>query len=192
MDDSQAVGVGEGGDDLAEEAHGAGALEGVVGALVAVFPRSLDDLLERWPVEVFHRDVVDAVAGAPAGVDGGEVAVRQTSGGAGLLVEALDDATVMGQIGAEDFEGDLAIHADLQRAIDGAHAAFSEARDDGEALDPSTDQWIGGRAAQLGGRDEDGTVVGAELLGGGLAGALAGRADACLKLRRADRLLHLR
>ena len=48
--------MGEGDDDLNRRGHGAGALEGVVGDLVAVLPRSFDDLLERWPVEVFHRD----------------------------------------------------------------------------------------------------------------------------------------
>jgi hypothetical protein len=192
MHDSQAVGVGEGGDDLAEEAHGAGALEGVVGDLVAVLPRSLDDLLERWPVEMFHRDVVDTVAGAAADVDGGEVAVGQPRGGAGLLVEALDDATVVGQVGSENFERNFAIHADLQRAVDGAHAAFSESRDDGEVFDSSADQWIALGAEQIRGVNVDGAVVGAELFAGGLAWALADWANACLKLRRADRLLRLR
>ena len=57
-------------------------------------------------------------------------------------MEALDDATVIGQVGSENFERNFAIHADLQRAVTAPMPPLSESRDDGEVFDSSADQWI--------------------------------------------------
>ncbi len=113
--------------------------------------------------------------------------MRQPGGGAGFLMESLHHSAVVRQIGPQDLERDLAIHPDLDGTIDGAHSAFTEPRHDCKALDSAAQQWIVVGVRELGGIDQDGSVMRTELLTDGLARALTCRTYARLRFDRVCR-----
>src|SRR5262249_44883482 len=66
-----------------------------------------DDLLERPPVQVLHRDVVGALPLA-AVEDRDHVRVRERGGAGGLALEALHELGVLGEAAVQELEGDQA------------------------------------------------------------------------------------
>jgi len=90
--------VGERGHDLTPQPHHARSIERVGAHAVSFLPGRGNHLLERRTVQVFHRDEVDSVAGAAAGVDGGEVAMRQAGCRACFLMESCNHLAVVGEI----------------------------------------------------------------------------------------------
>ena len=88
-------------------------------------PSLADELLERAPVEVLHRDVVGAVPLA-AVEDADDVRVLQAGGARGLAAEALDELGVLGEAAVEQLERDLAAELRVLGAVDVGHPARAE------------------------------------------------------------------
>ena len=85
-----------------------------------------DDLLQRAPVEVLHRDVVRAVVLA-AVVDGDDVLMLEPGRARRLAAEALDELLVLGEAAVEDLQRDLAPELEVLGAVDLGHPAGAEA-----------------------------------------------------------------
>ncbi len=60
-------------------------------------------------------------------------------GGAGLLLEAAQARRVLGEVGGEDLDGDLAPQPRILRAVDLAHPTGAERRDDLVGAKPGAD-----------------------------------------------------
>ena len=88
-----------------------------------------DELLERAPGQVLHRDVVGLLVGA-AVIDADDVGVLQAGRGLGLAPEALDEAGVGGEAAVQQLEGHLAPELLVLGQVDVGHAAAAQARDD--------------------------------------------------------------
>src|SRR5262249_59989111 len=92
-------------------------------------PAADDQLLERPPVEVFHRYVVGAL-GRAAVVDGDDVRVREAGRVLRLAAEALDDLVVGGMAVVEDLDRDAAAELLVLRGVDGGPAPRAALADD--------------------------------------------------------------
>ena len=73
-----------------------------------------------------------------------------SSGGTRLAEETLDEVLVLCQPAGEDFQGDEAVHGDLARLEDGAHAALAYALDDLEAAETRGSPWLPARTLLAG------------------------------------------
>ena len=88
-----------------------------------------EQLLERAPLEVLHRDVVGAL-GLAAVVDRDDVRVREPGGVLRLAAEALDELLVAGVPVVEDLDRDAPAELLVFGEIDVRHAARAELPDD--------------------------------------------------------------
>ena len=138
-----AYGVGglEGAADLADE--GDGLLLGEAAFLA-------DDGVEVASVDVLHGDELHAFGFAEV-VDADDVFVGDLGGEEELLLEALDDGAVAGELGTDDLEADGAADLDVPGFVDGAHAADAEHLDDfvtvaeeAAGFELALDGWRGG------------------------------------------------
>ena len=84
---------------------------------------------ERLAFQVLHHQEVDAVLVADV-VKGADMRVVQAGDGAGFALEALAKFRVGGQVGRQNLDGDGAVEARVFRAIDLAHAAGADERQD--------------------------------------------------------------
>ena len=82
-------------------------------------------MLEGGTVEVLHDDVGAAFLIADV-VDGADVGMVESGGGAGFALEAAQSLRVAGDLVGEKFEGDEAVEASVFGFVDHAHAATAE------------------------------------------------------------------
>ena len=87
------------------------------------------DRLDAGAEQVLHDD--EARVGVEAGVvDRDDARVRQGGGGARLALEALHaDGVAVGELGGEHLHGDGALEHEVGGAIDGAHTAAADDRE---------------------------------------------------------------
>ena len=107
--------VGERGGDLDEP----GDRQGTLG----------DEKVERLALDQLHRQEVDA-AGLLDRVDRDDVRVIERGDGAGLALEPLQPLRARGHLGRQHFESDVAAEPRVPRAVDLAHPARADRRDD--------------------------------------------------------------
>ena len=69
-------------------------------------------------------------------VDGDDVRVVERAGRLGLVLEAAQPLGVLGEVGVDDLERHIAREPLVARAVDLAHAALAEERDDLVRPDP--------------------------------------------------------
>ena len=103
----------------------------------------VDGVGEVLAGEELHRVVGEALPSGAAGllgrrqgvdvVDADDVRVIERGGGLGLALEALDDLVLDAPAYEEDLEGDLAAQVAVVGAVDDAHAAAAQLRDDAVA-----------------------------------------------------------
>ena len=93
----------------------------------------LDDVRERFALDVLHRDVRPVVLLA-AGVDRDDVGVAQRGRRARLAEEAVHDFLVVDFL-ANDLDRDLAIQFRVAAQIHRTHAASADLPDDFEGAD---------------------------------------------------------
>lgn len=91
---------------------------------------------EGHTVQQLQGEEEHAVADAEV-VDDDDVGVGEAGDGPGLTLEAADDVGVVGEVGADHLEGDVAPEGVLSGPIDGAHAAATD--QPGDDLAPSHD-----------------------------------------------------
>src|SRR5207245_2864167 len=85
----------------------------------------LDQVLEAAPLDEFHHDVVIVAVLADV-VDIDDVGMRAEAGRKlGLLLEALQEGLILGELGAKDLDGDGAAEATVDGAINDRHAALT-------------------------------------------------------------------
>src|SRR5207253_1610501 len=84
---------------------------------------------ERLPLQVLHDEVVDAVL-MPDVVERADVRMVQPRDRPRLPLETLAQRRARGELRRQDFDGDVAAEARVAGAIDLAHAAGAERRDD--------------------------------------------------------------
>lgn len=121
VDDELAVGVGDGGADVEEEAEALGGGETVVLAVVG----------EAEAVDVFHDDVGVAVGGVAAVEEAGDVGVLEAGEGLAFAEEAVEDEVGV-EAAADEFDGDLGVVVVVVAfgEVDGAHATAAEFAED--------------------------------------------------------------
>jgi hypothetical protein len=88
-----------------------------------------DELLERAPGQVLHRDVVGAVP-LPAVVDADHVLMREPGRARGLAAEALDELVVLREAAVQELERHLAPELLVLGAEDVGHPAGAEPAED--------------------------------------------------------------
>jgi hypothetical protein len=89
----------------------------------------LEPLAQRLPFEELH-DGVRGGAVPPEVVDGKDVRMRELGDRARLALEACERLGVVGQLGGEDLDRDVAIEFRVARLVDLAHAAGPERGED--------------------------------------------------------------
>src|SRR3954453_22783171 len=114
------MGEAGGAKDLAGDVDGPQRLDG---RLLA------DELLERAPGQVLHRDVVGAVP-LPAVIDADDVLVREAGRARGLATEALDELLVGREAAVQELERDLASQLLVLDAEDVGHPPRAEPVED--------------------------------------------------------------
>ena len=136
MDDAERVRLAERAADLARD---------VGRALLGEVPGLADGPVERVPLQVLHRHVVDVVVGAAVVEDRDRVRVRELRRDAGLEEEALVKLGVVlaRVVRVQDLERADAPERRLLGAVDLAHAAARDERGDLEAVvDDAADQRV--------------------------------------------------
>jgi hypothetical protein len=88
-----------------------------------------DHLGERLAADQFHRDE-DVTVGFVDRVDGDDVGMIQGGDRSRFALESLAPFGIGGGVGRQQFEGDVALQFRIACAIDLAHAAFAEERQD--------------------------------------------------------------
>jgi hypothetical protein len=88
-----------------------------------------EKLLDRAPVEVFHRDVVGAL-GLAAVVDRDDVRVREASRVLGFAPEPLDELVVLRVAVVEDLDRDRPAQLLVLREVDVRHSTRAQLADD--------------------------------------------------------------
>ena len=134
VQDAAAMRLGEGRGHLLEE------LDRAVGRERAL---AAEQVVQVLAVDELHGDVADA-AGLAHGVDLHDVGMLDGRGGAGLALEAGDEAAVGGEALGEDLDGDEAVEGGLPRLVDGPHAASAEDLHDLELAEGRANERIGG------------------------------------------------
>ena len=117
VDEAVPVREGERGQDLARVADR---------DLTGGVPEADEQLLERSPVQVLHRDVVGAL-GLAAVVDRDDVRVRERGGVLRFAAEALDELLVGGVAVVEDLDRDAAPELLVLGQVDVGHAPGARA-----------------------------------------------------------------
>ena len=90
-------------------------------------PAVPEQLLERAPGHVLHRQVQERAVGALV-VDGDHVLLRQPRHRLGLADEPADEFLVPGQLGVHDLERHLAVQPRIGGPVDRGHPAVRDAR----------------------------------------------------------------
>ena len=104
-----------------------------------------DQLLERAPIEVLHRDVVGALRLA-AVVDRDDVRMREAGGVLRLAAEALDELVVARVAVVQDLDRDAAAEHLVLGEVDVRHPARAELAHDAVApVEERVDQGVGNR-----------------------------------------------
>ncbi len=85
----------------------------------------LQHVLERRPRDVLHHEVVEAAFALDA-VDRDDVRVVELGGGLGLLLEPAHDLIVLGDVGRQQLDRDLALEREIVREEHRAHPALAE------------------------------------------------------------------
>ena len=89
------------------------------------FGSLMDQGTQVLALDEFHGDELHAVGFAEV-IDPHHVLVRDLGGEDELLLEAIDDGLTTGQVGANYFQRNRAVQFNVQRLVDGAHAAHAE------------------------------------------------------------------
>ena len=90
---------------------------------------AIDAIGERLALDELHHEEIETVLVADV-VQHADVGVVEPRDGDGLALEALAEALVFGQPGRNHLDGDHAVEAGVAAAIDLAHAADAEERQD--------------------------------------------------------------
>ncbi len=106
-----------------------GGLDGVLERQRHWHRRLADQRIERAAVHELHRDERHLAGGVDV-VDVDDVRVVERGGGLRFLDEAALAVGVRARGGRQDLDGDGAVQARVDGAIDGAHAAFADLGDD--------------------------------------------------------------
>ena len=85
----------------------------------------LDDLLQGLPFEQLHHDEMLVLVLVDR-VDGTDIGVIQGRGGSGLALESLERGLVLGEVGGQELQRDLAAEARILGLIHHSHAAAAE------------------------------------------------------------------
>jgi hypothetical protein len=85
----------------------------------------LQHVLERGAGDVLHHEIVEPAFALDA-VDRDDVGVVELGGGLRLLLEALDDVRVLGDVGRQDLDGHLPVQGQVLGEEHRAHAALAE------------------------------------------------------------------
>ena len=117
MDDPVRVGIAGAREDLADDLHRLRHAEAAI-----------DQVLERSPLHVLHRDVVAAVDGAPV-EHPDHVGVLEARGRRGLAPESLDELLILREALVEELERDAPIEHRVLGAPDVRHPAGAELAD---------------------------------------------------------------
>src|SRR5512143_2189669 len=120
MDDAQMMGLREPFADLFGDRHGPARPE------LAGLPDELLQVLSRYEL---HGDEGRAL-GLPQVEHPADVPVTDPAGQLQLVREALDGLTVQGDLGPQQFEGDLLLDVGVEDLVDPTHAAVAEFLDD--------------------------------------------------------------
>jgi len=94
-----------------------GDLRGDIDGFAQRHGAAIDEIAEGFAVDQFGDDVGDAILAADI-VDGDDVGMGERAGGAGFLFEAAPAAGIGGELGGQDFEGDVAAQAAVARAVE--------------------------------------------------------------------------
>src|SRR6201999_2271931 len=95
-------------------------------------------------VEKFHGDEGATIVGADV-VDGADVWVIESGGGAGFALKAIESLRILSEIVGKKFECDEAAEARVFGFVDYAHSATAELFDDAVMRDCLADQERGPR-----------------------------------------------
>ena len=85
-------------------------------------------LFERAARQVIHHDIRHAILIAVV-VDMHDVGVGELGEGFGLTLEALEHVGALSDVGADDFERDMALQLGVEGFVDRGHAAFTKLLD---------------------------------------------------------------
>ena len=85
----------------------------------------LEDRLEGAPLDVVHREEMDA-RGLAHGEHANDARMPETGDGGGFLLEALHHALVGHQLGQDQLDGNLAPKPDVFRQVHGGHSTAAE------------------------------------------------------------------
>src|SRR5579864_632732 len=108
-------------------------------------------MLEGHAFEVFHGDEASALALADL-VNGADVGMVESGGGAGFTTEALQGGGVLGHVVGEEFQGYEPAEREVFGLVDDSHAATTELVDDGVMRDGGGDHVVGGESYEAWGR----------------------------------------
>ena len=131
----------------------------------------VDEVLQREAIEEFHGDEGAALGFADV-IDGADVGMIKGGGGFGLALEACEGLGISGDVIGEEFEGDVAVEADVFGLVDHAHTSATELFGDAVMRDGLADEGVGGGH-------------GADILGGGVRGSQRGEKCARKEWQRA-------
>ncbi len=84
---------------------------------------------ERFPLQVFHDQVIDPVLMAYV-VQGADVRMVQAGDGARLALEAQTEVGVVGEVSGKDLDGDGPVESRVSRPIHLSHSARATGRQD--------------------------------------------------------------
>ncbi|HPD14069.1 MAG TPA: hypothetical protein PLE19_03925 [Planctomycetota bacterium] len=140
--DALGVGVGEGRGNVAHD------LQRPLWRQAAL---AFEETGEGIAVHEFHRDELVAFV-LSDGIHLDDVGMADGGGGAGLAVEALEEARVLGEPLRQHLDGHEAVERRLAALVDGAHAAAADEFQNLELAEGLAEEWVG--AAALAGRGE--------------------------------------
>jgi hypothetical protein len=120
-------------------------LQRPVDGLLLRHGRGVEPAAQRLALEQLGHGVGDAVVPAEV-VDREDVRMRERGDGLGLALEARERVGVGGQLRGEDLDGDVAVELRVAGAVDLAHPAGAERREDfvGPETGPGSQRHGGG------------------------------------------------
>ena len=102
-----------------------GDLRGQVERLAERYRTAADEVAQRLALDQFGHDVGDAVVVAGI-VEGHDVGMSESRGGAPFLLEAAAPVGALGELGRQDLNRDIAAEAGIVGAVDLAHGALAQ------------------------------------------------------------------
>ena len=111
-------------------------------AIVAASRAGSGPRASRIPLVERHRDVGPPIVGLADLMHGADVGVRERARRAGLGEEALGRTRPGNRVGRKNLERNVAVEALVVCAVDDAHPAAPEQRDDTEAAREAADHGI--------------------------------------------------